>query len=163
MTWFLEKIISQLLAFVPAHLKNTYDFLTCLNQTFPEGVPEDAILFTVDVAYLYGNIPTNEATDSVITLIDKHKDCIDLCGLDLDNVENLLVHCLSNNLFRFGQRYFKQTNGIAMGSRVAPPIAIIFMDAVESMMLSSTDLRPSIYLRYIDDIFWDLDSRPPHS
>ena len=28
LTWFLERIISQLLVFVPAHLKNTYDSWT---------------------------------------------------------------------------------------------------------------------------------------
>ena len=83
-----------------------------------------------------------------------HAIRIGLGHIDLD-VKNVLAHSLSKNFFRFGQRYFKQTNGIAMGSRVSPPlpIAIIFMDAVESMMLSSTDLRPSIYLRFIDDIF----------
>ena len=153
LTWFLERIITQLLTFVPAHLKNTYDFLNRLNQTFPTGVPADSILFSVDVANLYGNIPIEEAIESTIKLLSKHKDKIDLLGLDTDTIKALLSHCLTNNYVRFGQRFFKQTKGIAMGSRMAPPLAIIFMDAVESMMLASTDLQPSIYLRYIDDIF----------
>ena len=153
LTWFLERIISQLLTFVPAHLKNTYDFLNRLNQTFPAGIPVDSILFTVDVANLYGNIPIEEAIESTIKLMSKHKSKIDLLGLDTDTIKTLLSHCLTNNYVRFGQRYFKQTEGIAMGSRMAPPLAIIFMHAVESMMLSSADLQPSIYLRYIDDIF----------
>jgi len=153
LTWFIERIISQLLAFVPSHLKNTYDFLGRLNQTFPLGVPGDSIIFTVDVANLYGNIPIKEAIESTMKLIAKNKERIDLLGLDLDSIESLLSHCLSNNYVRFGQRFYKQNQGIAMGSRMAPPLAIIFMDAIESMMLSSAELQPVIYMRYIDDIF----------
>ena len=32
LSWFLERIITQLLIFVPAHLKNTYDFLDRLKK-----------------------------------------------------------------------------------------------------------------------------------
>ena len=153
LTWFLERIVSQLLTFFPAHLKNTYEFIDRLNKKCPSGVPGDSILFTVDVASLYGNIPIKEAIEATMKLIAKHKEKIDLLSLDLETIEKLISHCLTNNYVRFGQRYFKQNQGIAMGSRIAPPIAIIFMDAIESMMLSSSDLQPTIYMRYIDDIF----------
>ena len=41
-----------------------------------------------------------------------------------------------------------------MGSRIAPPLAIVFMDAVESLLLTSEDSRyqPVTYMRYIDDV-----------
>ena len=39
-----------------------------------------------------------------------------------------------------------------MGSRVAPPLAITFMHAIESLILSSPGYQPVLYLRYIDDI-----------
>ena len=47
----------------------------------------------------------------------------------------------------------RQTQGIAMGSRVAPPLAIVFMHALESMFLATSRLQPSLYVRYIDDVF----------
>ena len=40
-----------------------------------------------------------------------------------------------------------------MGSRVAPPLAITFMHAIESLILSSPGDQPALYLRYVDDIF----------
>ena len=40
-----------------------------------------------------------------------------------------------------------------MGSRVAPPLAIVFMHALETMFLASPRLQPSLYLRYLDDVF----------
>ena len=41
-----------------------------------------------------------------------------------------------------------------MGSRIAPPLAIVFMDAVESLLLTSKDsqYQPVTYMRYIDDV-----------
>ena len=52
-----------------------------------------------------------------------------------------------------------------MGSRIAPPLAIVFMDAVESMLLASTDsqYQPVTYMRYIDDVLgvWTHGSQKP--
>ena len=41
-----------------------------------------------------------------------------------------------------------------MGSRIAPPLAIVFMDVVESLLLTSKDsqYQPVTYMRYIDDV-----------
>ena len=40
-----------------------------------------------------------------------------------------------------------------MGSRIAPPLAIVFMNAVESLILASDKiLQPALYMRYIDDV-----------
>ena len=49
LSWFLERIITQLLIFVPAHLRNTDDFLDGLKKQFPTGFPAGSIAFTVDV------------------------------------------------------------------------------------------------------------------
>ena len=82
------------------------------------------------------------------TLIGLFKDKLKA----IDKLKALLEHCLQNNYVRFGDEFFKQTKGIAMGSRVAPPLAITFMHTIESLILSSPCDQPAIYLRYIDDI-----------
>ncbi|CAM4529104.1 unnamed protein product [Lepidochelys olivacea] len=43
--------------------------------------------------------------------------------------------------------------GTAMGTRMAPQYANIFMADLEQRFLSSRPLKPLLYLRYIDDIF----------
>ena len=101
---------------------------------------------------MYVNVPTDEAITAVCNMLQEHKHKIDLFGLTLDGLEILLRHCLQNNYLRFGDNFFKQTKGIAMGSRVAPPLAITFMHAIESLILSSPGDQPVLYLRYIDDI-----------
>ena len=153
LTWLLEKVVAQLLPFVPAHLKNTTQFLDKLSAQYPDGFEEGTILFSVDVVNLYGNIPIKEAIDGTMALLDHHKEHVDTFGLDLPSIRSLLEHCLTNNFVRFGQDYFRQTEGIAMGSRVAPPLAIVFMHALESMFLAAPRQQPSLYVRYIDDVF----------
>ena len=38
-----------------------------------------------------------------------------------------------------------------MGNQLAPPFAIVFMHCVETRMLETATLQPSLYARYIDD------------
>ena len=153
LTWLLERVVNQLLPYVPAHLKNTSQFLEKLSEQYPAGFERGTILFSVDVVNLYGNIPINEAIEATIHLLNHHREGIDTFGLDSDDLRDLLEHCLTNNFVRFGQDYFRQTEGIAMGSRVAPPLAIVFMHALETLYLAAPRDQPSLYLRYVDDVF----------
>ena len=126
---------------------------TACTPNSPFGFPTGSIAFSVDVANLYGNIPTNEAISFTLDLLKRHIDKIDLFGLTLDEIKKLLEHCLKNNYLRFGKEFYKQATGIAMGSRIAPPLAIVFMNAVESLILASDEvLQPVLYMRYIDDV-----------
>ena len=151
LSWFLQLILGQLLQFIPTHLPDSDTFLSRLKQTFPTRLPDNCIIFTMDVCNLYGSIPIQEGIDSVMTLIRDNVTKIDMFGLSLTDFHKLLTHVLTNNYLRFGLSYFKQTTGIAMGSRIAPPIAISFMHVFESSFLSSLQFRPDFLVRYIDD------------
>ena len=64
-----------------------------------------------------------------------------------------------------------QKQGTAMGTRMAPNYAIIFMHYLESNLLSKTTMKPKTWLRFIDDIFmiwphgiqtiYEHDKQPP--
>ena len=152
-TWFLDQIISQLLQYVPAHLPNTDTYLHRLSQTYPNGFPPGTIVFSLDVTNLYGNIPVDEAVQTVMNLLQEHRETINLFDLSWTDVEPLLRHCLTNSYLRFGQSFYKQTLGLPMGNRIAPSTAIIFMGALEDIYLSANRAQPELYLRYIDDCF----------
>ena len=47
----------------------------------------------------------------------------------------------------------KQKEGTAVGTKFAPPYAIIFMAALEEEILESLIKKPWLWRRYIDDIF----------
>ena len=78
----LERILHQLLNFVPAHLSNTEDFTNRLKQGFPKGIPPGSLLFTMDVTALYSNIPIEEGIQAALKLVEEHQDDIDTIGIE---------------------------------------------------------------------------------
>ncbi|XP_063954030.1 uncharacterized protein LOC135153802 [Lytechinus pictus] len=50
--------------------------------------------------------------------------------------------------------HYLQIFGTAMGTRMAPSFACLFMTKLEQQMLDSAPCRPWIWWRYIDDIFF---------
>ena len=152
LSWFLQCILSQLLSFIPAHLTNTQDYLTRLKDNFPNSFPPKSIVFSIDVCNLYGSIPIKEGIDSVMKILEMNLNKISTFNLTLDDIRSLLTHVLTNNYVRFNSKIFKQTTGIAMGNRLAPPVAISFMHAFETSFLASVPFLPVFYVRYIDDI-----------
>ena len=92
-----------------------------------------------------------EGVSAVDEMLKEHQHEIDLCGLSTDDVTHLLTHCLENNTFRFDGDHYKQRVGIAMGNKVAPPVAIIFMHEFEQSAIRNAVLKSDFYGRYIDD------------
>jgi hypothetical protein len=56
------------------------------------------------------------------------------------------------NNFRFMEDHYLQIQGTAMGTRMAPSYAILFMAALEERLLATSRHKPTTWLRYIDDI-----------
>ena len=61
---------------------------------------------------------------------------------------------LKNNYFEFDRSVYQQVSGTAIGTKFAPPYACIFMDRLENEFLNTQILKPLMWLRYIDDIFF---------
>ena len=152
LSWLLEQITSQLLRYIPAHLKDTGDFLDRIREKYP-GFPAGSIVFSVDVKNFYGNVPSNEAIEASMELIREHIDELNLFGLAPEDVQVLLTHCLQNNFFRFNETFYKQSDGIAMGSRIAPSLAIVFMGKLEAEALRVDRSQPDMYVRYRSHVY----------
>ena len=57
------------------------------------------------------------------------------------------------NNFTFNGGNYLQVGGTAMGTRLAPSYANLFMGQLEEKLLRNSPYKPKLYLRYIDDIF----------
>ncbi len=68
----------------------------------------------------------------------------------------LLTHVLEQNIFEFNSKIFRQLMGTAMGTRVAPTMANLFMSRIDVLVqqCAQNGTRSFIlyYKRYIDDI-----------
>ena len=57
------------------------------------------------------------------------------------------------NNFEFGDQHFLQIHGTAMGTRMAPSYANIFMGKLEQELLAHAREKPAVWWQYIDDVF----------
>ncbi len=82
-------------------------------------------------------------------------------------IRQFLEYILKENYFTFKDKLYLQKHGTAMGIKMAPSFANIFMGALEQSLLSSTPnhLVPLQWKRFIDDIFliWTHGEQSFHS
>ena len=61
---------------------------------------------------------------------------------------------LKNNYFEFNSKVKQQISGIAVGTKIAPPYACLFMDEVVTSFLEMQEMKTLVQFRYIDDVFF---------
>ena len=76
-------------------------------------------------------------------------------GLRKNEFRGLLELATKESLFMFDNKYYKQIDGVAMGSPLGPTLANIFLCHHEEMWLDNCPIqfKPDYYRRYVDDTF----------
>ena len=95
---------------------------------------------------LYTSIPIQEAITNAVDRIQNP-----ILHLSKQDIIDLLTVTLNNMYFSFNGQVFRQKKGPPMGSSISGILAILFMDKLETIALSS-HLSISPYWRYVDDI-----------
>ena len=128
-------------------VRDTQHFISRLKTIGP--LPQGALLVTLDISSLYTNIPNREGILAVAAHLrkDRTKDPITPYLLKL---LELVLHSMN---FTFNEDHYLQTGGTAMGTALAPNYANLFMDRFETKALDGWRIKPTIWLRFIDDIF----------
>ena len=104
----------------------------------------------MDVNSLYTNIPHADGVAACRTFLNKHNIQYDIAT----DIPILIDFIIKHDTLTFNDKYYLQTNGTAMGTKMSPAYAIIFMESVEtSFIFNFFPLKPNIYYRDIDDIF----------
>ena len=147
---FVDFFLNPTCLTLPSFVKDTTHFLQKLNDLGT--LPDNCILVTMDVSSLYTNIPNNEGLSAARIALDTHRP---QAGIKPTNASliHLLELVLTKNNFQFNGVNFLQIGGTAMGTKVAPSFAVTYMGAFEKDNVYTYRLKPTIYLRYIDDIF----------
>ena len=151
-TFLICHLLKPLLEQVPSHLKNTHETLTKLQSVSPEQL-KGKHLYTADVEALYTNINVETALTNIIEFASEHSQCLNLYGLTLTDLHELMEIALLNSYFVYDRQIYIQLQGFFMGVRPAPIGAIIKMWTLERNSLY-VDLRLQhvFYGRYYDDI-----------
>ena len=102
---------------------------------------------------LFTNIPLQETIDLCVENLFKDKTHVD--NLSKDSFRELLTRTMSESLTLFDQEFYKQHDGVAMGSPLGPTLANVFLCYHEKIWLQNcpSEFKPVIYRRYVDDTF----------
>ncbi len=114
--------------------QDTGDFINKLEATQLE---ENDMLVTIDVSALYTSIPHEEGLSAI-------HDWMIYNQVDAAKVRDLARMVLTKNNFKFNNKTYSQVQGTAIGTRMAPNYAIIFMHMLETSLLNNYPLQPKL-------------------
>ena len=144
---FVDYHLQPLVHKLPSFVKDTNDFL---NKLLTIGnLPSNSLLVTLDVSSLYTNIPHNEGINACDHFLRTRPNNNTPTGTLCD----LIRMILTMNNFSFNDNHYLQIHGTAMGTKMAPSFANLFLGHFEANALENAPFHPHTYFRYIDDIF----------
>lgn len=149
---FVDIHSNDLVKSLPSYWADTPHMLRCFEEENSKGPqPPGSIPVTLDVSSLYTNIPLAQGIEIFTAFLNTRSDK----SVPTVFLITLLTLVLTCNVLVFNGKYYLQLIGTAMGTRVAPTFACLFMGCIEFMMLKSwKGIKPNLYRRYIDDIFF---------
>lgn len=143
---FIEFHLFPLAKSLPSFLRDSQHLIAILRRF---SLPANFILCTFDVKSLYTNIPINEGIRRVAMAFSRFPDQ----NRPDERILQLLKFSLERNDFCFNSDRFMQTSGVAMGKAYGGSFANIYMGVWEDQALASFSLRPSLWVRFQDDVF----------
>ncbi|XP_078355465.1 uncharacterized protein LOC144640130, partial [Oculina patagonica] len=146
---YLDQVTSPLVRSLPSYVKDTNHMLD-IAQTFSYPTTSaNRFVFTMDIKSLYTVIPNNDGLLALTHFLDK-RPVLEPPTYTLVRLAELV---LTLNSFSFNGGFYQQTGGVAMGSRLGPNYACLFVGHVEEQIFQQYPGRkPDLYKRYIDDI-----------
>ena len=145
---FVDNFIQPMVMTLPSYLRDSSHLLNIIRHL---KVPPGAILATLDVTSLYTNIPNDEGILAASRYLFRHRDP-SINPTD-HSICKLLELVLKTNNFEFDNKEFLQVGGTAMGTKLAPSFANLFMGYFEEKYVAPYSKQPFLWKRFIDDIF----------
>ena len=142
---FVDHFLKPLVPKLKSYVKDTTDFVK-QNRNIGR-VPKETLLVTLAVSSLYTNIPNQEGMQALSKALSKCGQQVSISNITF--LMQLLRMVLQMNNFVFNGQHYLQIGGTAMGTRLAPSYANLFMG---NFVYSYAD-KPLYWKRYIDDIF----------
>ena len=135
MSSYLDKVMTPIVKSLPSYIKDSnHAFEIFRNFNFSG---ENKNIFTMEVTSLYTVIPNNEGLQALKYFFN-HRP---IKKPSLETLLRLAEMVITLNCFSFGDSYYKQINGVAMGTKMGLSYANLYYHGP----------KPDLYKRYIDD------------
>ena len=117
------------------------------------------ICVSFDICSLYTNVPLLEVIEDITTTVfskSKTSKIFDDNPKVTPTIFRNMLRLCSESVFLYKDAVYKQCDGVAMGSPLAPLLANWFVVRMENKILNNPKhlpYKPKMYRRYVDDIF----------
>ena len=153
---WLDYWFQKLRPLIPSYIKDSSQLLSRLRDLQQNGpLPPNIWVFTADAKSMYTNIDTAHALEMIGAWLDNLlNEGLLPSGFPLAAVKEAMALVMQNNIFEYGDLYFLQLLGTAMGTSAACMWATIYFSVHEnSTLLPKYSNNLLLYCRFIDDIF----------
>ena len=141
---YLDKLTAPFVRQLGSYVKDTTHMLQLLDSFQFSEDGQHRLVFTMDIKSLYTIIPNDEGLLALKYFLDKREN--------KDPPADTLVR-MAELVLTFNGEYYKQVGGVAMGSKLGPNYACLFVGYVEEKMLAEyPGEKPELYKRYMDDV-----------
>ena len=125
--------------------KDTFEFVDELRA-----LDVNNFMVSFDVDSLFTNVPIEETIEIILYELFPTADS-KVNGICRNDFKELLELAVKDSIFVFNNCYYKQTDGVAMGSPLGPALANIFMSHLEKAFLRDCPqhFKPTYYKRYV--------------
>ena len=147
---FITKILQNYCGKTSSYIKDSTDFIRKIKLLSIN--PEEETLVSFDVSALFTSIPVPVALQVINSKISTCTIFTNVCKIPTEKFIKLLEFTLTNCIFCFNKKFYKQLQGAAMCSPVSPVIANIYMEHFESLAIPSSPTLIKWWFRYVDDV-----------
>ena len=134
-------------------VKDGTDFIQKIKH--PLISPEEVTLVSFVVSTPFASIPVPVALQVINSKIATCTSFTNFCKIPTQKFIRLLEFTITDCIFFFNKKFYKQLQGATMHSPVSPVIANIYMGQIESLAIPSSPTLIKWWFRYVDDVHSD--------
>ena len=117
-TKFITKILQNYCGKTSSFVKDSTDFIQKIKHLSIN--PEEETLISFDVTVFFTSISVHVALQDINSKISTCTNFTNICMIPTEKFIKLLEFTLTNCIFYFNMKFYKQLQGSAMGSHVSP-------------------------------------------
>lgn len=155
---FIDIILKPLCQHVPSFIRDSMDFI----NKIPKNINKETILVSFDVVNLYTSIPHELGLEAIEYWLDNYSTSLTR-PFPKDFILKAITIVLRENTFQFDNTDYKQIQGTAMGTKMAPAYATLVMGYLEMQLYEKfkekygNDAKEEfikLFKRFLDDCFY---------
>ena len=134
-TYYLAKELSRILRPLAGKdgfsVHNSTHFVSTLTEV---DIMEEDQMVSFDVSNLFTKVQIPEAVEITSKRQKEDNSLDERTSLSPEMIVDLLLKCLKTTSFQFGDNYYEQTEGAAIGSPLSPIVANLYMEYFEEKL-----------------------------